>query len=149
MEFIIRRLQEDDDNERFLELQREFMAQMDKYEPGFSEGMLLDDVSDSDDNYTYFIATLKDKMIAFASLSYEEEYFDNKETFIIREIFVLEKYQKYGIGALLVKNIKEYSQRKNINFLYGSVLPGNVNARIFLKKIGFVEHGEQSFVMQL
>ena len=29
MEFIIRRLQEDDDNERFLELQREFMAQMD------------------------------------------------------------------------------------------------------------------------
>ena len=149
MKFIIRELREDDDNQQFLKLQREFLANMDIYESGFSENMRLDSVYNSDEEEPCFIAISEGKMVAYAKLYYAEEYYDDKKTILILDIFVLKKYQKYGIGSLLVKKIKEYSLGKNINFLGAGVLPGNMQARKFFKKLGFVEYGRELFVMQL
>ncbi len=41
MEFIIRELQKDDSNKRFVELQREYLAHMDKFDKDYSEGIAL------------------------------------------------------------------------------------------------------------
>ena len=41
MEFIIRELQKDDSNKRFVELQREYLAYMDKFDKDYSEGIAL------------------------------------------------------------------------------------------------------------
>lgn len=149
MKFIIRELRKNDDNRQFLKLQRQFLATMDTYESGFSENMLPFSVYDSDEEDPCFIAISEGKMVAYAQLRYEEEYYDDKKTILILDIFVLKKYQKYGIGSLLVKKIKEYSLGRNINFLGAAVLPGNMQARKFFKKLGFVEYGEESFVMKL
>jgi len=149
MEFIIRELRGDDDNKQFLELQRRFLAKMDTYESGFSKNMLLDSVYDSDEEEPCFIAISEGKMVAYAKLSYEEEYYDDKKTILILDIFVLKEYQKYGIGSLLVKKIKEYSLGRNINFIGAAVMPGNMQARQFFKKLGFDEYGRQQFVMPL
>lgn len=149
MKFIIRELREDDDNQQFLKLQREFLANMDIYDSGFSENMRLDSVYDSDEEEPCFIAISEGKMVAYAKLYYAEEYYDDKKTILILDIFVFKEYQKYGIGSLLVKKIKEYSLGRNINFLGAAVLPGNMQARKFFKKLGFVEYGRESFVMQL
>jgi GNAT superfamily N-acetyltransferase len=149
MEFIIRELRGDDDNKQFLELQRRFLAKMDTYESGFSKNMLLDSVYDSDEEEPCFIAISEGKMVAYAKLSYEEEYYDDKKTILILDIFVLKEYQKYGIGSLLVKKIKEYSLGRNINFIGAAVIPGNMQARQFFKKLGFDEYGRQQFVMPL
>lgn len=149
MKFIIRELRKNDDNQQFLELQREFLAKMDTYESDFSEDIQLDAVYDSDEGDACFIAISKGNMVAYTKLYYEEEYYDNKETIIILDIFVLKEYQRYGIGSLLIKKIKEYTLGRNINFLYASVLSGNTQARKFFKNLGFIEHGKESFVMQL
>lgn len=149
MEFIIRELQETDNNNRFIKLQKEFLTQMDTYQEDFSDGVYIIDTFDSDEENPCLIVMADTEMIAYTMLYKEEEYYDNKETIIIADIFVSKEYQRDGIGSLLIKSIKEYSQKRNISFLYTSVLPGNLQARNFFKKMGFSEKGKESFVMNL
>lgn len=149
MEFIIRELQKDDSNKRFVELQREYWAHMDKFEKGYSEGLYLESVNDSNKDNSCYIATLNGKMIAFATFYYEKEYFDNKETIIVKDVFVLEEYRFHGIGSLLVEHIKEYSKKMKIDFLYACVLHGDLQAIKFFKNLGFKKDSRQSFVMNV
>lgn len=149
MEFIIRKLQKDDSNKRFVELQREYLAHMDKFDKGYSKGLYLPSVNDFDKDNPCYIATLNGKMIAFATFYYEKEYFDNKKTIIVNDVFVLEEYRFHGIGSLLVKHIKEYSKKRKIDFLYACVLPADLKAIKFFENLGFKKDLGQSFVMKV
>lgn len=149
MRILVRKLSRNDNNEQFRELQKNFLEKMDSFDSNFSEGTYIFDTYDSDDEDICFIALKDKKILGYAELYFEDEYYENRQTYIISGIYVLEEYQGYGIGALLIQNIKEYAQENNINILYGSVLPGNDDARRFLENQSFEKCSSESYVMKI
>ncbi|MDD3303989.1 MAG: GNAT family N-acetyltransferase [Clostridia bacterium] len=151
MEFLIRELRIED-SERFVTLQKEFLKQMDEYTVGykFSEGHIFYNEYDSDEDNPLFVVVDGNTIIAYADTKYEEDYVEISDTCLcVTEIFVLKEYQGKCVGKLLIEKVLEHARKKQIDFIHCFVLPKNNQAQNFLLKFGFVEHGKESYVMNV
>ncbi|MFP3919446.1 GNAT family N-acetyltransferase [Lysinibacillus telephonicus] len=65
----------------------------------------------------------------------------------IERIYIKKKYQKHGLGKVLLNKAIEIAMESNKEKIWLGVWEKNENAIAFYKKIGFVQTGTHSFYM--
>lgn len=79
----------------------------------------------------------KEKLVGFI-WGYSHVFFDEKRIFI-NCLVVDKKYEKCGIGKMLINRIEEFAKQNKYDSLDLTVAPFNENAVGFYKHIGFKE----------
>ena len=69
------------------------------------------------------------------------------DAFEIERIYIRSKFQKHGLGKILLKKAIELAQEGNKKKIWLGVWEKNENAIAFYQKLGFVQTGVHSFYM--
>jgi ribosomal protein S18 acetylase RimI-like enzyme len=69
------------------------------------------------------------------------------ESLEIERIYILNKFQKHGLGKYLLNKAMEMAMEQNKKKIWLGVWEKNENAIAFYKKMGFVQTGAHSFYM--
>lgn len=65
----------------------------------------------------------------------------------IQRVYIKEKYQKSGLGKLMVSKAEEIAKENNKNKIWLGVWEKNENAIGFYEKIGFIQTGDFTFYL--
>lgn len=101
------------------------------------------------ENQIVLIACAEDKIVGYlaGSINVEESY-NIKSLAELDNMFIKEKYRKYGIGTKLFQEFKNYCRQLNIDEMKVTASAKNINAINFYKKNGF-EDFDVTFKMLL
>ncbi|WNS45247.1 GNAT family N-acetyltransferase [Paenibacillus sp. MMS20-IR301] len=69
------------------------------------------------------------------------------DTLELERIYIRRKFQKHGLGRILLSKAVEFANGQNKQKLWLGVWEHNVNACAFYERMGFVQTGAHSFVM--
>ncbi|MEY2194734.1 GNAT family N-acetyltransferase [Neobacillus sp. BF23-41] len=69
------------------------------------------------------------------------------ESLEIERIYIMDKFQKHGLGKYLLNKAMEIAMERNKKKIWLGVWGKNENAIAFYKKMGFVQTGAHSFYM--
>ncbi|MBT2730371.1 GNAT family N-acetyltransferase [Bacillus sp. ISL-75] len=69
------------------------------------------------------------------------------ESLEIERIYIMDKFQKHGLGRYLLNKAMEIAMERNKKKIWLGVWEKNENAIAFYKKMGFVQTGAHSFYM--
>lgn len=105
--------------------------------------------SDLIKNEIVFIALVDNNVVGYlaGSIHVESSYI-TKSLSELDNMFILEKYRKYGIGTKLINEFKNYCINLGIEELKVTASAKNINAINFYKKNGFEDY-EVTFKMLL
>jgi len=95
--------------------------------------------------FVYFNNELAGYLKVNTSDAQSEEMGD--ESLEIERIYILNKFQKHGLGKYLLNKAMEMAAERNKKKIWLGVWEKNENAIAFYKKMGFVQIGAHSFYM--
>ncbi|OYT53587.1 MAG: hypothetical protein B6U76_08330 [Desulfurococcales archaeon ex4484_217_2] len=84
------------------------------------------------ENIEFYIYELEGKIVGVSGLTME-----NKETGIVRWVYVLPKYQRRGIGAALLRHVENIAKRRGIRKLKLRTSEKAYWAISFYRKLGY------------
>ncbi len=92
-------------------------------------------------NSYIYVATDKEKLIGFATLSVRNVVRYSKSIAELDELFVLEEYRKHGIGKALIKKIEKKTKELNCKGIFIQSGKDHKIAHIFYKNLDYVKRG--------
>lgn len=131
-----------------------FELEYKNFDPSLKVGWPFEDegteyFKDMLNNEVVYIAVIDNKIIGYlaGSINVESSYV-TKTLAELDNMFILEKYRKYGIGTKLISEFKNHCKNLGIQELKVTASAKNINAINFYIKNGF-EDFERTFKMSL
>lgn len=97
----------------------------------------------------FFFVYLNNEVAGYLKVNVDDAQSEkmDEESLEIERIYVRNKFQKHGLGKLLLNKAIEIAMESDKKKIWLGVWEKNENAIIFYKKMGFIQTGDHSFYM--
>ncbi|AYC30548.1 GNAT family N-acetyltransferase [Paenisporosarcina cavernae] len=101
------------------------------------------------DNSGFYFASVDDKLAGYLKVNVGAGQTEDmgEDTLEIERIYVLQEFQKHGVGKLLYQKALDIANENEKKKIWLGVWENNFNALAFYNKLGFVRHSSHSFFM--
>jgi len=116
-------------------------------EEAFSKQHLLEEIRTQ--GSSFYFAYHGEHLIAYIKINIGTAQTDIFDTNAIelQRIYVYKSFQKIGVGAYLIDQVKEKAKRKGYKYLWLGVWEKNLAAIRFYRRLGFIKFDSHSFMM--
>jgi len=97
----------------------------------------------------FFFVYFNNEVAGYLKINYNDAQSEEmgEESLEIERIYIMNKFQKHGLGKHLLNKAMEIAFEQNKKKIWLGVWEKNENAISFYKKMGFVQTGSHSFYM--
>ena len=97
----------------------------------------------------FFIVRYKSQVAGYMKVNLEKAQTeaDHQNSLEVQRIYILKKYQRMGLGKLLIDKAIEIAKEKNLDYIWLGVWEIHTDAIKFYEKQGFKKFGSHTFVM--